>query len=398
MDIAERAQALALKIRKHKGTIETEEATKNAFVMPFISTVLGYDVFNPTEVIPEFTADVGLKRGEKIDYAIAHDGQVQLLVEVKKINDPLRIEHASQLFRYFSVTNARIAILTNGEVYHFSTDLDVPNRMDAKPFLVLDFSDIDETLLPELGKLTRESFDLDSVISAAGELKYIGQLKRVLAAQFKQPEDEWVRFLTTRVYDGSFTQRIRDQFLPLVLKAAGQFLNEQVNDRLKNALGGPDSFVSVTSGSVSGQDLNVVPADAGADSTGNADDAKGDVVTLEEEVEGFRIVRAIVCSEVAAARVVARDTKSYFGILLDDNNRRPIARLWFNRTKKYLGLFDEQKAETRIPIAGVEDIYQHADQLRRTVARYLGNATHADAPVQSDPVPSDLAAVATHAP
>src|SRR5437660_1900530 len=85
MEMAERAQSLALKIRKHKVSIETEEATKNAFVMPFIGTVLGYDVFDPNEVIPEFTADVGTKKGEKIDYAIVHNGQAQLLVEVKKV-------------------------------------------------------------------------------------------------------------------------------------------------------------------------------------------------------------------------------------------------------------------------------------------------------------------------
>ncbi|MEV4146441.1 type I restriction endonuclease [Amycolatopsis sp. NPDC049691] len=364
MDIAERAQALALKIRKHKDAIETEEATKNAFVMPFISTVLGYDVFNPAEVIPEFTADVGTKRGEKIDYAIVHDGQVQVLVEAKKINDPLRLEHASQLFRYFAVTNARIAVLTNGQVYEFYTDLDAPNRMDAKPFLVLDFADIDDTLLPELAKLTKESFDLDSVISAAGELKYIGQLKRILAAQFKEPEDEWVKFLTTRVYEGAFTQKVREQFGPLVAKAAGQFLNEQVNDRLKNALGGPDSYVSVSGGSTT------QPEQPQPQPAVEADDAER-VVTTEEELEGFRIVRAIVCAEVPAARIAARDTQTYFGVLLDDNNRKPIARLWFNRSKKYLGVFDENKVETRLPITTVEDIYQHADHLRRTVARYL---------------------------
>jgi predicted type IV restriction endonuclease len=344
MEMAERAQTLAMKIRKHKANIETEEATKNAFVMPFISTVLGYDVFNPSEVIPEFTADVGLKRGEKIDYAIVHDGQVQVLVEVKKINESLRLEHASQLFRYFAVTNARIAILTNGEVYHLYTDLDMPNRMDSKPFLVLDFSDIDGTLLPELAKLSKESFDLESVISAAGELKYIGQLKRVLAAQFKQPEDEWVRFLTTRVYEGSFTQRVRDQFVPLVDKAARQFLNEQVNDRLKNALGGPDSYVSVTAAP------DEIPATA-PEQPCQPENGPSEVVTLEEELEGYRVVRAIVCSDVPPARIVARDTKSYFGILLDDNNRKPIARLWFNRSKKYLSLFDEHKVETRVPIS-----------------------------------------------
>ncbi|MEV7094173.1 type I restriction endonuclease [Amycolatopsis sp. NPDC051045] len=365
MDIAERAQALALKIRKHKEGIETEEATKNAFVMPFISTVLGYDVFNPAEVIPEFTADVGTKRGEKIDYAIVHNGQVQVLVEAKKINDPLRIEHASQLFRYFAVTNARIAVLTNGQVYEFYTDLDAPNRMDAKPFLVLDFADIDDTLLPELAKLTKESFDLESVINAAGELKYIGQLKRILAAQFKEPEDDWVKFLTTRVYEGSFTQRIRDQFGPLVSKATHQFLNEQVNDRLKNALGGPDSYVSVSSSSASQPEQ---PQPAGE---GKLIDDSERVITTEEELEGYRIVRAIVCAEVPATRVAARDTKTYFGVLLDDNNRKPIARLWFNRSTKYLGVFDENKVETRLPITTVEDIYQHAEHLRSTVARYL---------------------------
>ncbi|GAB1515515.1 type I restriction endonuclease [Actinophytocola sp. KF-1] len=380
MEIAERTQALALKIRKHKAGIETEEATKNAFVMPFISTVLGYDVFNPAEVIPEFTADVGTKKGEKIDYAVSHGGKIQLLIEVKKVNDPLKIEHASQLFRYFAVTNARIAILTNGEVYQFYTDLDAPNRMDSKPFLVLDFAALDETLLPELAKLTKESFDLDSVISAAGELKYIGQLKRVLAAQFKQPEDEWVRFLTTRVYEGSFTQRVREQFVPLVVKAAGQFLTEQVNDRLKNALGGPDSYVSVSSGAPEAEPAVVEERPV---------DASGDVVTTEEEVEGYRIVRAIVCSEVPVSRIVARDTKTYCGILLDDNNRKPVARLWFNRAKKYLGVFDENKVETRIPIDDVQDIYGHADLLRRTVARYVAKGTQVEEP----PLPAEPALV-----
>lgn len=373
MELAERTQALALKIRKQKVSIETEEATKNAFVMPFISTVLGYDVFNPAEVIPEFTADVGTKKGEKIDYAIAHDGEIQLLVEVKKVNDPLRIEHASQLFRYFAVTNARIAILTNGEVYEFYTDLDAPNRMDAKPFLVLDFAALDETLLPELAKLTQESFDLESVISAAGEMKYIGQLKRVLAAQFKQPEDEWVKFLTTRVYEGSFTQRVREQFVPLVTKAARQFLNEQVNDRLKNALGGPDAYVSVST----------APTEVEQPRVEEPVDNNGEVVTTEEELEGYRIVRAIVCGEVDVARVVARDAKTYCGVLLDDNNRRPIARLWLNRSKKYLGVFDEKKVETRIPITEVTDIYRHADKLRTTVRRYTTKAAQVDADVET---------------
>ncbi len=239
MEFAEKISALAAKVRQQRDVIQTEEATKNAFVMPFISTILGYDVFNPLEVVPEFIADVGLKKGEKIDYAIVKDGEVQILIECKKSTEPVKIEHASQLFRYFAVTNARIAILTNGEVYQFFTDLDAPNRMDAKPFLVLDLNDIDQMLIPELQKLSKDVFDLDSIISAAGELKYIGELKRTLAAQFKEPEDEWVKFLTGRVYTGAYTQKVREQFTALVTKASKQFLNDQVNERLKKALGNP---------------------------------------------------------------------------------------------------------------------------------------------------------------
>ncbi len=372
MTISDRVFELAKKVRQQKAGIETEEATKNAFVMPFISLVLGYDVFNPAEVIPEFTADVGVKRGEKIDYALVHGGQVQILVEAKKVNDPLRIEHSSQLFRYFSVTNARVAVLTNGEVYEFYTDLDAPNKMDDKPFLVLDLAAVDATLLPELAKLTKESFDLDSVINAAGELKYIGQIKRALAAEFKNPSAEWIKLFTSRVYGKNVTAKVREQFESLVAKAANQFLNEQVNDRLKTALGDDVPPMTVAAGQPATEKRTTAVAVTQSDET-ECDDAKSArlVVTTDEEIEGFQIIRAIVCSEIAASRVTARDTQTYFGVLLDDNNRKPVARLWFNRSQKYLGVFDENKAETRLPIDSPQDIYTHADMLRKTAARYV---------------------------
>lgn len=364
MEFTERLAALALKVQNQRDAIQTEEATKNAFIMPFISTILGYDVFNPLEVVPEFTADVGVKRGEKIDYAIMRDGEVQILIECKKSTEPLKIEHASQLFRYFAVTNARIAVLTNGETYHFYTDLDAPNRMDDKPFLVLDLSDIDETLIPELLKLTKDVFDLDSVINAAEELKYIGQIKRTIAAQFKEPGDDWVRFFTTRVYEGAFTQKVREQFTSLVTKASKQFLNEQVNDRLKTALGSP-TFPSAAV---------VAPAEAiSSESAVEADlDRDTEIETTLEELEGYQIVKAIACSEVKPQRVVHRDAKSYFAVLLDDNNRKPIARLHFNGKKqKYLGVFDEDKNETRHAIESLDEIYLHAATIRDSVKSYV---------------------------
>ena len=186
MEFEEKLAGLAAKIRQQSAAIQTEEATKNAFIMPFIQSILGYDVFNPLEVVPEFTSDIGTKKGEKVDYAILKDGAIQILIESKKIGEPLNINHAGQLFRYFHVTSARISILTNGQVYKFFTDLDAPNKMDEKPFLELDLLNIDEHAIPELQKLTKSAFDVDSIISAAGELKYVGQIKRILAAAIER--------------------------------------------------------------------------------------------------------------------------------------------------------------------------------------------------------------------
>lgn len=356
MDFEEKLQALSSKIEQQRALIETEEATKTAFILPFIQSVLGYDVFNPAEVIPEFTADVGTKRGEKVDYAITKDGSVQILIECKKIGDELNVNHASQLYRYFGVTTAKIAVLTNGQVYKFYTDLESPNRMDEKPFLVLDICDIDDHVVPELKKITKPAFDVDSIVSAAGELKYVGQIRRIIAQQLKDPDEEFIRFFIARVYEGPITQRVREQFAPLTLKAIKQYLNDQINERLKNAIS-PRPVVE-----------SEAPRESDAEQV-TADEDDG-IITTVEEIEGFNIVKAIVRSSVDVSRVVARDTKSYFGILLDDNNRKPICRLHFNRAQKYIGIFDDERKEVRQPIESLDDIFGFSDELQKTASSY----------------------------
>jgi hypothetical protein len=283
---------LAKKIRDTRDSVQTEEATKNAFIMPFISNVLGYDVFDPSEVVPEFTADVGVKKGEKVDYAIFKDGAVQILIECKKIGDPLDLRYASQLFRYFAVTSARIAILTNGQQYHVYTDGDLPNRMDEKPFLVFDVLDIDRTLVPEIQKFSKESFDIESVVNAAEELKYIGGIRRIIATEVKEPSEEWVRLFVSRIYEGRTTQRIVDQFRPLVEKAMSQYIGDHVNSRLKTALGDDAPDPNRSTETPPPRALAAIPsighaviAEAPVDVPGVADP---DIVTTEEELEGLQ--------------------------------------------------------------------------------------------------------------
>ncbi|BBW43827.1 type I restriction endonuclease [Enterobacter asburiae] len=357
MEFTERLNALSNKIKQQLDVINTEEATKTAFVMPFIHNVLGYDVFDPSEVTPEFVCDVGTKKGEKIDYAIMKNNDVQILIECKKIGEPLNINHASQLFRYFHVTNARISILTNGQNYKFFTDLDAPNKMDEKPFLEVDLLDIDENIIPELKKLTKSSFDLESIINAAGELKYVSQIKKILHSQLNNPEDDFVKFFASRVYDGILTQKVRESFFNLTKKAASQYINDQVNERLKSAITGITPAIIDTP-----NESSQIEEDEHKD--------ESDVVTTLEELEGYHIVKAITRAVLEAPRITHRDTKSYFGILVDDNNRKPLCRLHFNRTQKYIGLFDIEKNETRHPITTVDDIYSFADILKATAALY----------------------------
>ena len=154
MDLIDRLQNLSARIKRQKDSVSTEEAAKTAFVLPFIQS-LGYDVFNPSEVVPELTADHGVKKGEKVDYGIKQDNQIVMLVECKPVGADLAAKHAGQLFRYFSVTDARFGVLTDGVKYLFFTDLDRPNQMDQRPFFEFDLLDFGDQEIEELKKKLR---------------------------------------------------------------------------------------------------------------------------------------------------------------------------------------------------------------------------------------------------
>ncbi len=166
MDLRETLDSLADRLEKQMPLLTNEEATKNALIMPVINA-LGYNVFDPTEVLPEFTADVGTKKGEKVDYAINVNGKPMILIECKSVTSDLSFQHASQLFRYFGVTDARFAVLTNGVHYWFYTDLETPNRMDKAPFFEFDLTDYDKKDVDEFQKFSYASFDLDNILSNA---------------------------------------------------------------------------------------------------------------------------------------------------------------------------------------------------------------------------------------
>lgn len=353
MDLIDKLKAISDRIPKLKGQVETEEATKTAFVMPFISA-LGYDVFNPTEVTPEFTADIGIKKGEKVDYCIQKDGNPIIIVECKHWKEQLN-PHNSQLFRYFHVTKTRFAILTNGINYWFYSDLVEPNKMDEKPFLEFSLEMVSEPIVNELKRFQKSSFNIEEIVVVANDLKYSKELKEALAKELTDPGEEFIKFMVAKVYQGRITARVYEQFKVLVQKSSRTLLSEMVSARLQTAL---DSEKEDRKKIVEPEQPDGLPDTP----------QEAHVETTEEEVEGIHIVKAILRKEVDVGRIVPRDAKTYCGILLDDNNRKPICRLWFNRSQKYIELFDN--GMEKVPIERLEDIYSLEDRLVATVKAY----------------------------
>ena len=194
------------------------------------------------------------------------------------------------------------------------------------------------------------------MLDAAGELKSLRELRKAIGEQFDDPGEELVRLFYKTVNPGrSFTSNAREQFTGLVRRAMQQFVSERVNGRLRHALE---------------RETGAAETDEPAEAAEVAPDAG--IETTEEEIEGYHIVKSIARQAVAPERVVHRDTKSYMGVLLDDNNRKPICRLRFNASQKYIGLLDADKNETRHAVETLDDLYKFADQIREAAERYAG--------------------------
>ncbi|MDT2604251.1 MULTISPECIES: type I restriction endonuclease [Enterococcus] len=347
----ESLKSLGKRVEELKDSIGTEEATKTSLIMPFFAA-LGYDLFNPTEFVPEFTADVGIKKGEKVDYAIVLDGKPTILIEAKSINEVLT-KHDSQLFRYFGTTESKFGILTNGQEYKFFTDLDEPNKMDLKPFLTVDITKIKDNQTPELAKFHKENFDVDKITSSAAELKYLGALKEYLNTELDNPSDEFVKFLLNEIYDGMKTKQIIDKFKPIIKKGVNQFISERVNDKLSAAL----------KSSVSTDEQEPVESEK------DALQSESEIVTTSEELEAYTITKVALKDTIPLDRLFYRDNRSYFNILLDDNIRKWILRVRFNSTGMKIELNDDDR--TTYELNEPMDIYNHTKEIIAVVEKFL---------------------------
>ena len=345
MELKTKLEQLHQRVDDLKEQIQTEEATKNAFIMPFIQ-ILGYDIFNPIEVIPEFVCDIGTKKGEKVDYMIMKDGEPILVIECKHWKENADA-HNSQLHRYYHVSKA-----------NFYTDLEKPNIMDEKPFLTINLDDLKDSSIKVLEKFTKTSYDLESILDSAESLKYIKAIRKEFETEIDNPSDEFIKLLVNRFFDRPLTANRLSIFREYTKRALTSSINESISSRLKSALSINENIHDTKT-----KENEVL------DSIDENSESK--VVTTEDEIEGFQIVKAILREVISADRIAPRDTQSYFGVLLDDNNRKPLCRLHLNGGKKYIELFHNGKdAGEKILINSLDDIYNHKVELQKTVDNY----------------------------
>lgn len=334
-----------------KDNILTEEATKTSLIMPFFQ-ILGYDVFNPSEFTPEYIADVGIKKGEKVDYAIlSSDGDPVILIEAKSVTEQLT-KHDSQLFRYFGTSKAKFAILTNGIIYRFYTDLEEKNKMDENPFLEVNMLELKDIQLPELKKFHKENFSVENIMDTASELKYMGLIRGVLREIFTNPSDDFIRFiLGCGVYDGVKTQNVLDRYAPIVKKSITTYINELVNERIQSALNKEDVKGSVV-------EVEADPEDEIEEVASN-----NAVITTEEELEAFYIVKAILRNSVDSTRISYKDTQTYFSVNIDGKVTRWVCRIYLKENIKYIVIPNSEKDAMRYDLNSVDDIYSLSSHL-----------------------------------
>ncbi len=349
MEFNETIKQFSERITVLKDNVSTEESTKMSLVVPLFQ-ILGYDVFNPSEFCPEYVADVGIKKGEKVDYAILDNGQPTILIECKSCSEQLD-KHSSQLFRYFGASPAKFGILTNGIIYRFYTDLEESNKMDLVPFLEINMLNLKDSSINELKKFAKENFDKEKIFSTAEELKYSSLIKGLFSREYEAPSENFIRFILSDIYEGQKNQKIIEKFTPVVKRAFSSFVNELVNNKISSAL--VDESDSIDE----------------AETIEEAPVSK--IVTTEEEIEGFYIIRGLLAGTVPVEDIVHRDTESYFGILYKNNNRKPICRLNLDTKNKQLLIPDENKKFERIYIESLNDIYKYQNKLIDVAKRYL---------------------------
>lgn len=372
MDFKDQLMQLSDKIDKQKDNIATEEATKTSFIMPMIAA-LGYDVFNPFEVVPEMDCDL-TKRGDKIDYAIMKDNAPILLIECKHCKQNLDL-HSTQLAKYYAASNARFGVLTNGIEYRFYADLEKKNIMDEKPFLAVNMLDLSDTDIEQLKKFHKSYYNEQEILSTAQELQITIQIKDLLNKNFQNPGDEFTRYFVRCINDWKSNAKLIEQYRPIVKKSVSAVINDIITDRLNVAIKNEiKADVQPETGNICAPSQTEHTAQKELPEGVVFKDKEKGIVTTQEEINAYNIVRSILSQYVDEERIQYTDYKSYFTVNLDGSMWWWICRLSFKPYSKRICLPKENyESNYWLKIENINDLYKHIDKLKLALEVALAN-------------------------
>jgi len=229
--------------------------------------------------------------------------------------------------------------------------------MDEKPFFTINIEDLKDSSIKILESFTKKDYNLESILDSAEALKYIKAIRKEFEKEIENPSDELVKLLVNRFFEKPLTANRMVSFKEYAKKALTTSINESISFRLKSALSINEQIEQREDDVKTSQPIH--------------ETSESKIVTTEEELEGFQIVKAILREKIPSSRIAYRDTLSYFGILLDDNNRKPLCRLHFNTANKYLETFHNGKdAGEKVLLNSLDEIYNYRNQLHQTLENY----------------------------
>lgn len=373
MAFSDNLRTLANQIEERRKHVATEEAVKQALILPFIG-LLGFDIYNPAELIPEYKAGWA-KATEKIDYALQLAGRCVLFVEAKGPNETLT-NYDAQLAKYFNSTpEVKFAIITNGVQYRFFTDLQEPNILDKKPFFEFDFDSFADADVTVLERFRKDVFSVENLVGYAEDLVFLGTLKNRFKKLLREPSDEFISFAIkdAGIVDTRVTQKVVDRFRPLVKESISAAVLEIVQQSLL-----PQAAVL--------ERADPIPAPPIAEPVPPLESTKDSeigprIVTTDDELRAFDIIKTAVAAHVPDEKQIRyNDTTSYFAVQYNVTTRW-FARLWVqDRERKIVIVRLEPSRATEIagamewenaPGGGARTYFTDVEELSTIAAAFI---------------------------
>ncbi|MHC5746233.1 MAG: type I restriction endonuclease [Nostoc sp.] len=312
MGFTEDITKLSEQVRKLADQVVGEESTKMALIVPFLS-VLGYDVYDPSEVIPEYVADFAIKKAgqfEKVDYALAINGTKVMLVEAKARGQKAEA-HDGQLSRYFNaLSTTKVAIVTNGIEYRFFTDLRDKNVMDKEPFFTFNILEYDYKDIDNLKLFHRDTFDVAAITHHAEEMVYVKGMTQLVGNLLRSPSEKFIHFLVSELrasdskyeFSGNINTKVVNKFNPIIKKSIQGSLLDLMTSSLSREMSQPVK-------------VEVEPEIEEEEQPQDPQESR--ILTTAEEIAAFEKIKAITqTSKSYSFELKYRDTTSYFGINL----------------------------------------------------------------------------------